>query len=795
MKKISLLVLFCMILSLVLASCGNNASSGDNNTQNETTHEHAYGTAWSFDAANHYHACTCGSQSDVAAHADANNDGACDACALVLSNAHVFASEWTTDELNHWHASLCGHSVVDAKAAHTADAIGNCSVCGVKVSAITFDSVEDAIQLALDQEYIVKTGSIFHSYPQYNYEYDYWEIVNQLSYFEKSEGYLHVTELAAAYEAWYYAVGDSVWSVVTESGITRPNPEAYTVDNLKGYYFNGAILDYSTDAQAYGVADLLDALYFLGENSLIALESDVTTTEDGTLYTYSFGLPYYGGIHLVEVYFTLDQQSYFVDKAYVAVATVEDGDGIFIEYEVDADGEYVYDEDFNLVVKSVDFDEDFEAEFDHYYDIAQGLELDVPTPETSVVPSFVLKDADGNTIGDTVTLTIGEYVYLDILANGGDISLDPVVATVVNANGEEAWTLVVGTWSEGQLILCAYEEADFYVTVSTSTYSVSFKVEAEIPAVNSFEVGVYSNIYDEYEYRSEVDVLVNGIVDFKALVNDYADASYTVTVDGAADTYVLEEDFDCHYFVASALGTYTITLTSTIDPSFSATLTVNVVEPEGKNIADVLKGKYEIMFSGMTAYKLEFTPASTGATYGNLTIKDQINNYITGNYTYEYSNDKIVVKDSNGEVVTSFTLELDENLDMFFNNGYTSLPIVKVDDAGNDNIVLNDQLLGKVFTDGTYFLTFELYEDEYYAILSDVYMGRPQAVNIYFSYYNVEEAFEGIHHLTLVVDEDQSMGTNPYDDYTSHYVTNDFETIVFDHYGTTVEFTVYNPYA
>ena len=46
------------------------------------------------------------------------------------AHEHTYASGWTYDESYHWHASTCGHNVTDAKAAHTVNDYGFCSVCG-----------------------------------------------------------------------------------------------------------------------------------------------------------------------------------------------------------------------------------------------------------------------------------------------------------------------------------------------------------------------------------------------------------------------------------------------------------------------------------------------------------------------------------------------------------------------------------------------------------------------------------------------------------------------------------------
>ena len=53
--------------------------------------EHTFSEAWTTDATNHWHAATCehtDEKSDLGAHADANKDGKCDACAYTMSTGN-----------------------------------------------------------------------------------------------------------------------------------------------------------------------------------------------------------------------------------------------------------------------------------------------------------------------------------------------------------------------------------------------------------------------------------------------------------------------------------------------------------------------------------------------------------------------------------------------------------------------------------------------------------------------------------------------------------------------------------
>lgn len=631
MKKISLLVLVCMIFSLCFTSCSVLLAK-----DNTPEHTHSYATEWSFDATNHYNACSCGSQSNVAKHADDNNDGACDVCAIILDNTHVFDDEWTTDATNHWHAALCGHDVVDAKAAHTADDLGNCTVCGVKVSSPTIADVAAAIELALAQDYAAKAGTVFYHHMQYDYEYDYSYPVDSFSYFDKSEGYLHVLNLAEATETWYYAVGDSVWSVFNDSGVISANPYEYGEDNLTGYYFDGAILGYSEVAQAYGVANLIDALYFLGEESLITLESEVTTVDGETVYTFSFGTPYYAGVYVVEVAFTLDQHSYYIDKAYVGVASVEEGNGVITEYETDENGDYVYDENGERIVKSITLDENVELDFSSYYELTQGEENKAPaSPENDLVSSFEVKDSEGNSVGETINVSKGTPFVLSVVPNGGNIALDPIKAVVTDADGNETWSVFTNVDESGLVSINAYAEGTYILTVSTAKCTAVFNVVVTAPAVETIEVGVYDDSVWEYVAKTEISIYVNGTVDFKALVNDGANEGYTYSVTGNEDAYSVYEDWGCHIATFTAVGTYTITVTSVEDETKTASLAVTVAE---KNIdySSILTGTY-VTVDSMVQITVVFNPtdATSGTAIASANHPMQGEISTTFNYTVE----------------------------------------------------------------------------------------------------------------------------------------------------------------
>ena len=128
MKKLWFLVCACLILTAMLAACGDNGE--------QEAHTHTYADSWSYDEDGHWYAATCEhteEKANVGAHVDEQNDGICDVCAYGSDHVHEFAPEWSSDAQSHWHASSCGHDVKDALGAHVDENNDDaCDVCDHK---------------------------------------------------------------------------------------------------------------------------------------------------------------------------------------------------------------------------------------------------------------------------------------------------------------------------------------------------------------------------------------------------------------------------------------------------------------------------------------------------------------------------------------------------------------------------------------------------------------------------------------------------------------------------------------
>ena len=138
-------------------------------------HTHSYGSEWKNDADNHWHECSCGDKTDVAAHtasdwiidtpATATTSGSkhkeCTVCGYTMTtetipatgggeHTHSYGSEWKSDADKHWHECSCGDKkdtaahtagewIIDIPATATTSGTKHkeCTVCGYTMATET----------------------------------------------------------------------------------------------------------------------------------------------------------------------------------------------------------------------------------------------------------------------------------------------------------------------------------------------------------------------------------------------------------------------------------------------------------------------------------------------------------------------------------------------------------------------------------------------------------------------------------------------------------------------------------
>ena len=107
-------------------------------TVTEAAHTHSYNTAaWVSDGISHWHECSCGAKSDVAAHsgggATCQEQAKCEVCGTAYGalGAHAYGTAWVSDGSSHWHTCTVCEAIAD-KASHVYDNDRDttCNVCG-----------------------------------------------------------------------------------------------------------------------------------------------------------------------------------------------------------------------------------------------------------------------------------------------------------------------------------------------------------------------------------------------------------------------------------------------------------------------------------------------------------------------------------------------------------------------------------------------------------------------------------------------------------------------------------------
>lgn len=784
MKKILSLVLCAVLLALPLASCGEehahtfseNWSYDENNHWHAATcehteekffngahadanndgvcdvcayklgdHAHTFATEWTVNATHHWHAATCGHGeiSDKAAHADANGDGACDACAYKLDeHTHTFAADWTSDATHHWHAADCGHGEVSDKAEHTYDAAGFCTVCDAKKADFAPADVAAAIEAAKLRDDKVVHGLIDYA----QYEVDFWSGEFTLGYTENvtyqfADNFLHMlsnSSSGAAAEYWYTGYGeDSILALYnTGSGIVRD--EAATAEYLNGYYFDGRTLAYADDALAYGPVDFIDALYFIG--SANANNDFVEGISDDGVYYFNFGYyAEYYGLFVVEVTFVLDAETGIMSLATVYVNNYVDGSYV-AEEQLDESGAPILDEN-ELPVVYYTAAEDAEPSYTHDYAIKQSVEPYSSSfaPESIFPTSFDILDAEDNVLTSaTVYAGVRDILFVGNVAPiTANVDLAGFTFSAVDADGNAIESVDYDSeylWlfadDEGNISVFGKAAGTYKVTVTCGTISKTIDVTVEIPVPEEIDPqvitpnawGGYDEVisYESYVYEGSEILLNIGIE------NSYCDSSFTAAItsanaaDAAIEAVVIDNDgieTTVYKFSSSVAGSYTVTFTSSVNPEATTTMTITV--EEAPSVADILVGTYG---DDWEIFEVIFEPAEEGAVEGTVIINymDWLTGTITEEYTYAYADGALTTTLVSGDGI--YTLEfVDYALSVSDEYGNVSALSPKIVSAGG-LAGLVDQVLGD--EDGNY-LSFTIIDDVYYCNFMDVAFGRP----------------------------------------------------------------------
>ncbi len=599
MKKISILLVICMLLSVSLMAC---------NEAEEITHTHEYAEAWSFDAANHYHMCTCGEKADSAAHADANNDGACDTCAVIMSNNHVYDKEWTSNETDHWHASLCGHDVIDGKATHTSNKMGKCSVCGYKLGEPKMTTIEEAIALAAETQGDVRNGFLTRSFGSGEY-------LSQLyTWYEYGENYLHVFDVSE--DKNYYATLNEDGSVFYMTVSDDPISPIIVDENADETYMAGPEINISNitgnDELHYGPISIIERLYTTDE----ALEAEdfEEKIEDGVYsFSYTGKFSFYGQPTniKIEVSFEFAPDTYILKEVNISS---KEGSSL----------------------NSLNFTQSIEPINDHKPEMVLPVSYDLTGPDGKA-----LQFTDGKS--NTVNAVIGDNVFkfTDIEPATALIDVLGVSIMFVDDEGNEILSGAYATSKNGVINVKVFKEGDYNMLVKVGDTEYLVPIKAAYATPTKLDVAVYNELYNEYSYVNSYNMYEGGSIVLTASVANGCEPNrFTARIKGsnASNAKLTESaisgdngDIKSYVFTSTKAGTYTVEFTSEVDERIKASFTITVDEaPEAKDLAN---GKYTAQDG---AYIVNFYPDNDANTSGTATAyinRQGSENYITFTYT------------------------------------------------------------------------------------------------------------------------------------------------------------------
>ncbi|MBQ7353191.1 MAG: hypothetical protein IJW54_04210 [Clostridia bacterium] len=588
-----------------------------------TDHTHEYAESWTADCTNHWKAASCGhivAGIEIAPHTDNTEDGVCDTCGYVIENLHnhYYSTEWSSDGENHWHAALCEHGVeVADKAAHTINDAGYCTVCDAKIKEVDLTDIEAVLKAAVANNYKVVSGKVI-------YRNDIYDLN------ESGDGLISLSHI---YNDVYFILGNGSsyvnWITVEDWGNTSEQQWFQLVDAETGEIFgvnsyDGGVTINLTD----GVPEKLNGYTYLPSTLLASF--DDTSTLAATLKA-MYDLSKSDTAKNVTAKYNAETGTYQMAFDYIALNIVDFTDPDTQEkttsYETsyfEVKAEFTVDESFvitsaRMIVdgyQDQDFDDDYNYDVEtgtitmndnaapnrYAYEVGQTSgerTYSTAYPKASLIPSSFDITYNGEVIEDAIEVEYGvsQNLYLDNFfpTTSGAEYIDSLEFKVVNNNAED--TYVFSPYYYGGAISFFADQAGSFTmdviylgnTVKTIT------INTVVPEVASIDVLTFvwaSGWGDEwYEANSAVTsakIMPGETLDFTVFVRpNAAPQGYTYTVsDGATVTeveltnvMVSWENFATYnalQFSAEAEGEYTITITSTEDPTIIQEFVVTV---------------------------------------------------------------------------------------------------------------------------------------------------------------------------------------------------------------------------
>ncbi len=428
-----------------------------------------------------------------------------------------------------------------------------------------------------------------------------------------------------------------------------------------------AVFNYAYDM--YGVEGLVETLAYAGFDAINYQEVLPTEVTDSATYGFSYEI-------IIENFYY-----YFINVEFVLDANTE----VITEVKVEMNGYYfVYNDETGEYEQPAEFGEtpDF-ARVVNANQVIGERNAENPYPlDELMIQSFELQDEEGNKLEDGAKVTAAmQTAYniqvVNISPENANAAIDKIKVSFLDEFGMETWS-VFGSYDYGYVTFTAYKAGNYQLVIASANVSYTLQVEVAYAELESFAAAVYNEDWWELVEAETATVYAGQVLQFGAIVNDGANPALTATCEGVEIT-----EGEYYEFLANEVGTYVITLTSAVNPEFTATLTVTV--EEAPSAADLLNGEYDYNDPWIGSANYVFTPAEEGATNGELVITYEGQGVPGGQafFTYSYDGEWLqVVPQNPGSYNCPFGVELDSSYNLLCTyNGWAQGPLTKVEET------------------------------------------------------------------------------------------------------------------
>lgn len=612
-------------------------------------HNHTWTEEYKSDETNHWLESTCQGhsviQGSVSAHIDANNDGVCDICKFVSCTHEFDETKWEFDARGHWYAPTCGHDVKGSYEAHDEKGENSvCSVCGY--SAEVIKAIDKAVAAA-DK---VSSGTVVSKEKHGNYNVTY----------EFGKNYTHVIDACDEYSYEY-------WNHLLENGNIFSlrdyiyNGHSYgvskfaeaTPSNMLGREFSLSFLDYSLSS-TYGVEEFIRQIYEYAMTSE-ATNGDLIESVDEATRTYSFsfecitGNAQNGTYKIVNVSFTLSEND-VITSASMEYVLYRDPTG---DPNNTQDKDYILFEDGTVkLLEGASADE-----FSNYtITQTEGERAAVSpyNPDEILISDFNVTKEDGSEISSVELGAYTTFIVSGVTPSTVNFDYD-ALSFSATVDGVQQWFSPYFDQTTCSFAFTPYSAGEWEIIIKTVNCEKIITFTVARPAATSLTPTV------DGSQKTSTTVYVGTDLIFSATAqNSYADKNFIPTCDSANVTFTEVETADATWrFSATEVGTYVITLTSTVDPSITATLTVEV--KGAPSVSDTLNGKYEGSYQDMMSgddytVSIEFVPEASGALKGTVNFNVKVMGWTSTKnykavYSYEYADGVITTAYVSGDTL------------------------------------------------------------------------------------------------------------------------------------------------